>query len=806
MNKLYIKIALRYLFKNKLYSFINITGLSVGIASFVLIMLYVNYEKSYDKFDGSEHVYRVYMDYLEGDKYVPGDAEAYIASGPALKNEFPEIQEFVRFRRLNNLVILKENMPYDNIVGSLADPEYFNVFDHGLVKGDVETALNEPYSIVLSALLAKKIFGNENPIGQVLKIAGDDTATFTITGVMDNSDRNTHIKNDLLVSFKTFFSWKVFEGDWEYTWNQNVYYTYLKLAENSDAQLLNEKVMNFKPKGFEFQEKHHLEPIEDIHLYSNKPFEAETNGSGSSVKLLAIIAFITLMLSWMNYMNLSSSKSLERAKEIGVRKVVGAQKAQLVVQFLLESALLNGIAIILALVAAYLLLPSFNSFVEQDLGFDVTQLKGLLPYFGILLIGASLAAFYPAFVLSHYNPAKALKGRVQTSKSGLNFRKGLIICQFIATIALLTGTFVANKQIHYLKNRPIGANLNQVVALSGQVFNRENDSLFHQDVNIFINELKNNPYVSNVTGASTYPGDDFLEINSSIGLTFPNGHTDEKHIWYHYAARPEYFDLMEMDFVAGEAFKETAKGLSNNIVINEKMAHFMGVDDVQGLVGKTVRFGETDWPISGVIKNYNHFGMKSPIVPMIIRHYKETDNILVKLDKKALTLAGMDKALAEFNKIWLGIFPQSTYNYSFLDEQFEALYKEDRKFSRAFQIFTFLAILIASMGLFGLTSYTVVQRKKEIGIRKVNGATIGQILSLLNIDFVKWVGVAFLVAVPFSWYAMNKWLAAFAYKTELSWWVFALAGVLALAIAILTVSWQSLKAATANPVESLRDE
>ena len=806
MYRLFLKIATRYLLKNKMYSFINIFGLAIGVASFVLIMLYVNHEKSYDKFEGSELVYRVYMDYLEGDKYVPGDAEAYIASGPALKAEFPEIQAFVRFRRINNLVVLKDNTPYDNIVGSLADPEYFDVFDHGLVKGNVETALNEPYSVVLSTVLAKRIFGDENPIGQALKIAGDNTATFTVTGLMDNSGRKTHIKNDLLVSFKTFYSWKVFEGDWEYTWNQNVYYTYLQLAENSNVPLLNQKVMDFRPKGFEFQEKHHLEPIEDIHLYSNKPFEAETNGSGNSVRLLAIIAFITLVLSWMNYMNLSSSKSLERAKEIGIRKVVGAKKTQLVLQFLVESALLNGIAIVLALLAAYLLLPRFNAFVEQDLGFSSKQLKGLLPYFGILLLGATLAAFYPAFVLSRNNPAKVLKGKVQTSKGGLNFRKGLIVCQFIATIALLTGTFVANKQIHYLKNRPIGANLNHIVSLSGQVFNREKDSLFHQDVNVFLNELKNSPYVSNVTGASTYPGDDFLEINSSIGLTFPNGYTDEKHIWYHYAARPEYFDLMEMEFVAGEAFKETARGFSNAIVINEKMAQFMGIDDAQSLIGKTVRFGESDWPISGVIKDYNHFGMKSPVVPMIIRHYKETDNILVKLDKKALTLAGMDKALAEFNKIWLGVFPQSTYNYSFLDEQFEALYKEDRKFSRAFQIFTILAILIASMGLFGLTSYTVVQRKKEIGVRKVNGATIGQILSLLNIDFVKWVGFAFLVAVPFSWYAMNKWLAAFAYKTELSWWVFVLAGVLALFIAVCTVSWQSLKAATANPVESLRDE
>ena len=311
MFKLFLKIATRYLFKNKLYSFINIFGLAIGIASFVLIMLYVNYGRSYDKFEGSENVYRVFMDYFEGGEYVPGDANAYIVSGPTLKEEFPEIESFVRFRRIRNLVLMHNNTPYDGIVGSLADSEYFDVFDRGLVKGDERTALNEPYSVVLSTSIAQKLYGNGNPIGQSLKIAGDDTVTFTVTGVMDNTNRNTHIKNDLLVSFKTFHTWKIYENDWKYTWNQNEYYTYIKVTPNTDANLLNQKIMAFVPEGFEYKERHHMEPIEDIHLYSNKPYEAETNGSAGSVKLLAIIAFITLMLSWINYMNLSTSKSLE---------------------------------------------------------------------------------------------------------------------------------------------------------------------------------------------------------------------------------------------------------------------------------------------------------------------------------------------------------------------------------------------------------------------------------------------------------------------------------------------------------------
>ncbi|WP_420603606.1 ABC transporter permease [Flagellimonas sp.] len=805
MLKLFLKIATRYLLKNKLYSFINIFGLAIGIASFVLIMLYVNYEKSYDKFEGSEYVHRVFMDYLEGGEYVPGDANAYIVSGPTLKDEFPEIESFVRFRRIRDLVVLNNNTPYDGIVGSLADPEYFDVFDHGLVRGDERTALSEPYSVVLSTSVAKKIFGDTNPIGQSLKIAGDASVTFTVTGVMDNSNRNTHIKNDLLISFKTFYTWKIFENDWKYTWNQNEYFTYIKVDNSTDVALLNQKVMAFTPEGLK-NERHHLEPIEDIHLYSNKPYEAETNGNGHNIKLLSIIAFITLLLSWMNYMNLSSSKSLERAKEIGIRKVVGGKKSQLTLQFLSESALLNFMAILLALCAVLLLLPGFNAIIGQNLGLDGPQLQALLPYLGIMLLGATLAALYPAFVLSRFNPAKVLKGQVQTSKNGFHFRKALIITQFVATISLLICTFMANKQIHFLKNRPIGANLDQVIALKGQVLDRAYDSIFYKDFDVLLEELKRNPYVADVSCARTYPGDDFSNMNSNIGLTFPNGHTDETHIWYNYGARSNYFNLMGMDFVAGDAFLQTTEKRSHNVVVNEEMAHFMGVEDVNTLIGKTVKFWGQDWAVSGVVADYNHLGMKSAVVPTIIRHDRNTQNTLVKLDKKAITLAGVDKALDELERTWHQVFPVSTYNYTFLDQKFEALFNEDRKFAKAFQIFTILAILIASLGLFGLTSYTCTQRKKEIGVRKVNGATITQILQLLNQNFIKWVGLAFVIAVPIAWFAMHKWLEGFAYKTNISWWVFVLGGLVALSIALLTVSWQSYKAAVANPVDALKNE
>nr|WP_298923619.1 ABC transporter permease [uncultured Allomuricauda sp.] len=788
-----------------MYSFINVAGLAIGVASFILIMLYVNYERSYDTFIGSENVHRVFMDYLEGGKYVPGDANAYILSGPSLKEKFPEINDFVRFRRRHGMVLIHNNLAFDENIGALTDPSFFSIFDRSLSKGNPQTALSEPYSIVLTSSLAKKIFADANPIGETIKIVGDADSIFTITGVLADDNQKTHLKNDFLVSFETFYTWKIFQNDWKYTWNQNEYFTYLQVDESTNVDLLNQKVMAFTPEGLK-NERHHLEPIEDIHLYSHKPYEAETNGNGDNIKLLSIIAFITLFLSWMNYMNLSSSKSLERAKEIGIRKVAGAKKSQLTLQFLFESALLNFVAILLALLVVYLLLPSFNRLVGQNLGFDSAQLKTLLPYLGIMLLGASLAALYPAFVLSRFSPVKVLKGKLQTSKNGLHFRRALIITQFVATIALLICTFMANKQIRFLKNRPIGADLNQVVALKGQVLNRASDSLFYPKFETLLDELRKSPYVDEVTAAGTYPGDAYANMNSNLGLTFPDGRIDDKHIWYNYGAYPKYFDLMGMEFAAGKAFSQTAQKWSRNVVINERMAHFMGVSDFEGIIGKTINFWEEDWTVSGVIKDYNHFGLKARVEPLIIRHGRNSSNVLVKLDKKATTMAGVNKALYDLERTWYKVFPLSTYNYTFLDQKFEAFFNEDQKFAKAFQIFTILAILIASLGLFGLTSYTCIQRKKEIGVRKVNGATITQILQLLNQDFIKWVGLAFVVAIPISWFAMHKWLEGFAYKTTISWWVFVLAGISALIIALISVSWQSFRAAIANPVEVLRDE
>ncbi len=805
MYNLFLKIATRYLLKNKLYSFINIFGLAIGIASFVLIMLYVNYEYSYDKFEGSENVYRVYMDYTEDGVFVPGDAQAYNLSGPTLKDEFPEIKEFVRFSRLNEVSFKNGTTTIVGEEGALVDPSIFDVFKYRLLKGDINSVLKEPFTIVLTESLAKKIFGDEDPIGKSLAVIYRGNTLFTVNGVLKDIPKNSHIKNDFLISFDTYKSWEGFPQIRELNWRGNSYFTYIELDKNTNVALLKKKIMDFKVEALPF-ERHNIEPLEDIHLYSDKPYEAEANGSVSRVRFLLAIALIIIVLSWLNYINLSTAKSLERAKETGIRKVAGAQKPQIILQSLLESLLLNLVAIGIAMIIVLIALPLFNNYIGRELIIGLSNLKDFLPVLAFILLGTVASGIYPAFVLSGYTPAKALKGKIRSSGSGLIVRKGLIIGQFLATIILITGTIVVTKQINFLEDQPIGVNLDQVVAFNGRQLNNRPDSLITKDFETLENELKNFPFVSNTVLVQTYPGGGYDKLSSNVGITFPNGIRDDTRVWYNYAVGPEYFTLMDMKFVKGGPFEATSKGFDNKIVMNETFVRHMGISNMEDAVGKTVKFFDEDWIISGVIKDYHHFGLKTGIEPMLIRYRTNTGNILVKLDQRALSIAGMTSTISQIEGKWKEIFPESTFNYTFLDQKFEAQYNEDKAFGSAFQIFTVLAILIASMGMFGLTSYTVIQRRKEIGIRKVNGATTGQVLSLLNKDFIKWVGLAFMMAVPISWYTMHQWLEGFAYKTAISWWIFALAGIMALAIAMLTVSWQSFRAAIANPVESLKEE
>ncbi|PKV49019.1 putative ABC transport system permease protein [Aquimarina sp. MAR_2010_214] len=806
MHTLYFKIAIRYLLKNKLYSFINILGLAIGVASFILIMVYVNYERSYDTFEGSENVYRVYMDALEGDVFEASDAQTANLIGPTLKQEFPEVIEQVRLYRFDKVTFKYDGKIIEESKGAMADETYFEVFNYPLLKGDKQNVLKEPNTIVLTESFAKKIFGAQNPIKKtLLGFHVGEEVLLTVTGVLKDIPENTHMKTNFLISLDTYATWFASDAEKKLNWGHCNFYTYLKIDKNTDKDLLKSKVIasDFEDDA---DERYNIEPLEDVHLYSNKPYEAETNGSISRIKFLTTIAFIVLLLSWLNYINLSTTKSLERAKEVGVRKVAGAQRIQLILQSLTESIVLNGIAIAIAIILALSMLSIYNNVTGKELVIQNSTIIELLPIISFIVIGMILTGLYPAILLSGYSPSKALKGKIRASASGLNIRKGLIVMQFLATIVLLIGTIVITKQIDFMQKQPIGAELNQTISFHGEFLSNISDSLARNKCKILETELQKFPFVESTSRTQTYPGDGYHNLSGFIGLKYPNGTEDSKKVFYKYAADSNYLDVLDIQFLAGNNFINNPKGNSNTVIINEACMREIEVFNPNEAINKTINFFGRDWVISGVIENYHHFGLKKEIHPMIILHGNSSDNLLVKFDETVASVSGYNKAITQIEEKWKQILPQRTFGYTFLDKKFEAQYNDDKEFSAAFRIFTLLAIFIAALGLFGLTSYTCVQRKKEIGIRKVNGASIFKILKLLNIDFIKWVGIAFIIAIPIAWYTMNSWLENFAIKTSLSWWIFVLAGIMALGITLITVSWQSFMAANRNPVDVLRDE
>ncbi|WP_062057173.1 ABC transporter permease [Aquimarina longa] len=808
MYTLYLKIAIRHLLKNKLYSFLNILGLAIGLASFTLIMIYVNYERSYDTFEGSENVYRVYMDYKKGNIYEPGDAQTYNLTGPTIKRKFPEVLEQVRLYKFDEIVFTYNSQVFKEKNGSLADPSYFDVFGYSLLKGDINSVLQEPNTIILTHNLASKLFGDKNPIGNsIFAFVGGNKTMLRITGVMDNVPETTHMKTNFLISYSTINTWNTFDKyERELNWNQNHFFTYLKIDKNANIKTLKTKIMTLDFSD-NFDERHNIEPLEDIHLYSNKPYETEINGSATRVKFLTAIAFIILILSWLNYINLSTTKSLERAKEIGIRKVTGAKKSQLIIQSIVESVILNLVAFLLVIAISMLVLSVYNKITTGgELILDMRTIKQLLPVFGIVVFGVMLASLYPAFLLSSYKPSKALKGKIRTSTNGLHIRKGLVVIQFVATIVLIIGTIVITRQINHLQNQPLETSLNNIVAFSGQLLTKK-DSILSTKLELMKNKIKKLPNVSHVMTTQTFPGDDFMNLSSAMGIIYPDGTNNNNKVYYNYEINsPEYFEMMDMKFVAGNTFLSHSTYKNRQVVINEEMAKMIGMSNPIEAVGQKIKFWSEDWNIIGVIKNYHHFGLKKPVIPLIIRHGRVDNYMLVKFDTTIISTSEFMQTITQIENLWKQTFSKSTFDYTFVDKQFDAQYNDDKQFSAAFRVFTMLAIFIAALGLFGLSSYTCIQRKKEIGIRKVNGASVFGILKLLNIDFLKWIGVAFIIAIPIAWYTMNSWLENFALKTSLSWWIFILSGVITLSIILLTVSWQSFIVANKNPATTLRDE
>ncbi len=812
----HFKIAFRQILKRKGYSLLNIAGLAIGITSCLLILQYVLYERSYDGFSpNASDIYRLRLDSHQNGELAWQSATVFPAFAPTLKADFPEIIESCRLHDAEMIITNPETqVKFAEKKGYYADPAFLQMFDIKMVHGDAGSALTGPDKILLSETMARKYFGLSNAIGKQLVVKDPDLfQTYEVTGVFKDYPQNSHLIIDYLVSYNTLG--KIIQQTWQDTtnatetsWGWYDFYTYLHLEPGTDVEALRAKLPAFTEKyvNAPYRERRpnstsvmdiDILPMTDIHLYSNVNQEAEPNGDGRAVSLLFLVAFFILTLAWVNYVNLATARSLERSREVGVRKVLGAERRQLVVQFLTESLMLNVTAFLLALMLFQISLPLFQSIFEFPETSVLWENPGfVLSAIGVFLAGSILSGLYPAFVLSGFRPVTVMKGLFKNTAQGTALRKGLIVFQFVTSIALIIGTMVVYKQLHFMRNQDLGVDIKQTMVLEGA--GSVLDSLYEGTFAPFREEVLAMPDVHLLTSSAYVPGD---EIYWTAGVQWLQPEANSFTI-YTQGVDEDFLDAYDLGLVAGRNFSKERGGDDHACLLNERAASLLGFSLPESALNEKVRRGRDTLTVVGITKDFHHLGLQKAIDPVIFLYRPDSRSYLslkVGTDNVQSTVATVQQA-------WERHFPNDPFSYFFLDEFFDQQYKTDSMFGQLFTFFALLAIFVASLGLFGLASYDVLQRTKEIGIRKVLGATTTGLVTLLSKDFLKLVFVAFLVASPLAYFFMEKWLADFAYRTNIGWWVFVVAGVMAVVVAFLTVSFQSMKAALANPVNSLRSE
>ena len=812
----HFKIAFRQILKRKGYSLLNIIGLAFGITSCLLILQYVLYERSYDNFHpNGSNIYRLRLDSYQNGELAWQSATSYPAFAPTMKGDFPEVIEACRLHDAEMVMTNPETqVKFAEKKGYYADPPFLKMFDVAFLSGDPATALVGPNKIILSETMAKKYFGQTDVIGkQLLEKDPDLMQTYEVTGVFKDYPKNSHLTLDYLISYKTLGveiqkTWQDTTNATETNWGWYDFYTYLQLKPGTDLEALRTKLPGFTNKYINAPRKERnpdlttineidILPMADIHLYSNVNQEAEPNGDGKAVSLLFLVAFFILTLAWVNYVNLATARSLERSREVGVRKVLGAERRQLVVQFLMESLMLNVAAFLLALMLFQVSLPVFQNIFE----FPKTSVLWQNPVFalsaiGLFLAGSILSGLYPAFVMSGFRPVTVMKGLFKNTAQGTALRKGLIVFQFVTSIALIIGTMVVYKQLQFMRSQDLGVNIEQTLVVEGP--ESILDSLYEGIFTPFENEVLKMPNVKSMTSSAYVPGDEIYWTNGVQWLQ-PGANS---FTIYTQGVDDEFIDAYGLGLVAGRNFSKGMGEDEHACLLNERAISLLGFPTAEAAISEKVRRGGDTLTVVGVTKDFHHLGLQKAIDPVIFLYRPGNQHYLsIKVGT-----GDVQATVAEVQQHWEQHFPSDPFNYFFLDEFFNKQYKTDSMFGKLFTFFALLAIFVASLGLFGLASYDVLQRTKEIGIRKVLGATTTGLVTLLSKDFLKLVFVAFLVASPLAYFFMEKWLADFAYRTDIAWWVFALAGVAAVAVAFLTVSFQSMKAALANPVKSLRSE
>ncbi len=800
MLRNYLNLTLRNLKSNKGYFIINLLGLIIGITSFILITLWIKTETSYDKFHkNAANIYRV--DYL---LYEEGILEQHSASGSTgvgkeIKNAFPEVVDYTRFYRTESLVKYGDKTFKErNIL--YAQSSFFDFFSFPLLDGKPDSSLLAINHAVISEETARKYFGNENPIGKMITL--DGASDFEITGIFKSIPGNSHLKFDIVLSYENLIKSSRY---WDNSWVSERVYTYILLTPGADAKALQAKlpqipeafIGKFMKEAF-FLLEYRLVKLTDIHLRSNISNELEVNGNYRSIVSLGIVALLVLLIAFINYINLATSRSIERVHEVGIRKVTGASKRDLIFQFLSESALLNLIALIISISGVILLLPFFKQVMQSPLQVDYIMI--LLLFIILFVSGSLFTGMIPAIYISQFAPALVLKGSKPTEAGWISHLKNyLVIFQFAISVVLIIGTITIFHQVNFMRNHDLGFKINGLIALDGpRILKANTFESYMNTLESFKNEITALSGVNSITASSNVPG---TEIKNSRVYGIPvEGRNTEKRIDVYYIDN-KFFDTYGLNLVAGNNFEAGIEEESNKIILNETALPYYGFKNAEDAVGKILRSGNQQVTIKGIINEFNQQSLKELPDPMAF--FNQPSNIYYTI---GVNMTGIDLLLPQLEKIWTSHYPGNPFNYFFLDDFYNEQYRADQRFSGLFLASSILAIIIACLGLSGLSAYSISRRTKEIGIRKTNGARIAQVMALLNKDFVKWVGIAFVIAVPVAWYVMNKWLENYAYRVDISWWIFVSAGIIVAVVALITVSWQSWRAATRNPVEALRYE
>ncbi len=821
MPENYFKTASRSLTRQKGFTVLNVLGLAVGMAIFLLITQYVRFQWSYEGFvPDRANIYRVSLETYAGKDLRSASAENYPGLGPALRSEIPDVVDFARVFNMgyiNNVVITNEQAKPRPIRLKqrhflYVDSSFLPMMGYQMIRGNAASALAAPYTAVISEQYARLYFGKEDPIGKQLHMHDDDSndQLATVTGVFKDLPGNTHLKCDVLFSFVTAFGSG--EGNQRWARARPQIYTYVRLRPGADPKHIEARlpaIFDEHEPQLRSENKHQtgqLQPLADIHLRSNLSEELEINANGTIVFFLGVIGIFVLGIAWINFINLSTANAMGRAKEVGVRKVVGASRAQLIVRFLAEAALVNGLSLVIGFAIIYFTLPAFNRVSGLSLADSDLMQAWFVGLLAVLWgVGSLLSGFYPSWILSGFKPIAVLKGKLKGSAGGVLLRKGLVTTQFMASIGLIAGTIIVYRQLHFMMGQDIGMNIDQVLVMDRPAVAPSHDKnvpQFRAGIDFFREELKKDPDITGVANSSTIPGKQ-REYKATIKLA--DAPSADSIIVRVNSMDEDFLRVFQMHLLAGRAFsRDFPKDPDTSVILTASAARLLGFQTPKDAIGKTIVPDWGGWKgiVVGVVNDYHQVSLKSPLEPTLFTcDWYEGDYFSLRLQTGHLP-----RTLQHVEQAWTKAFPGNPFDYFFLDDYFNRQYASERQFGQLFTTFAFFAILISCLGLFGLSAYTASQRIKEIGIRKILGASVASIVTMLAKDFLRLILLAALLATPLTWLVMHQWVQGFATRTTIQWWIFGVAGVICLVVALVTVSFQAFKAATASPVKSLQAE